>query len=88
MPLGRKNETSENELTVAMDDNKLKLTVDGTVKEALMTMSTECDHFKAKALQLINGRFTSKSELKRTVLMLKRATKDLEDQIFFLRKAL
>ena len=65
-----------------------KIRTDPVLQEAIKNTIDECDRFKAKAMQLLNGRFDSKSELKRMTLMVKRATKDLEDQIFFLRKSL
>jgi hypothetical protein len=65
-----------------------KIRTDPALQEAIKNTIDEMDRFKAKAMQLLNGRFDSKAELKRMTLMVKRATKDLEDQIFFLRKGL
>lgn len=85
MALGRKNPEDGAEERVG---SQPKMGTPQELQDALQNVISELDRFKSKAMQLLNGQFDSKAELKRMTLMVKRATKDLEDQIFFLRKAL
>ena len=82
----KRNGTDPEELARVGTDNRTP--APQGLQDTLKNAVDECDRFKTKAMQLINGKFDSKAELKRMTLMVKRATKDLDDQIFFLRKAL